>query len=119
MVCRCAARERFALGNLRSVAADRRCARCAPTQDGLYTLCTLDERVSYQIIGSTREYLVAREESEAVLNRIAAPTTRVITATITEKGYCLAAGGGLDFNHEDVRHDLDTPDRPCSFIGFL
>src|ERR1700753_548983 len=56
-------------------------------QDGLYTLATLDESISYQVIGSITELLVAPREPEAVLNRLAAPTTRVVTITVTEKGY--------------------------------
>ena len=56
-------------------------------QDGLYTLATLDERLSYQVIGSITELLVAPEDPGAVLNRLAAPTTQVVTITVTEKGY--------------------------------
>ena len=48
-------------------------------QDGLYTLTTLDERVSFQVIGSVREILVAPEDPERVLERLSAPTTGVVT----------------------------------------
>ena len=62
-------------------------------QDGLYTLATLDEQISYQVIGALREILVARQDPGNVLNRLSAPTTRVVTITVTEKGYCLDAKG--------------------------
>src|SRR5215469_7798592 len=65
-------------------------------QDGLYTLATLDERISYQVIGSIREILVAPEDPAAVLNRLAAPTSQVVAMAVTEKGYCLDASGALD-----------------------
>src|ERR1700746_485485 len=50
-------------------------------QDGLYTLATLDEQVSYQVIGSIRELLVAAQDPQAVLERLAAPTTQRGTIT--------------------------------------
>jgi fructuronate reductase len=88
-------------------------------QDGLYTLATLDERVSYQVIGSLREILVAPEDPETVLNRLSAPTTRVVTITVTEKGYCLDGAGSLDTTHTDIQRDLRQPQLPTSLIGYL
>jgi fructuronate reductase len=88
-------------------------------QDGLYTLATLDEHTSYQLIGSLREILVAPEDPEKVLARLSAPTTRVVTITVTEKGYCLDARGDLDTDHADIRRDLRQPHLPTSLIGYL
>ncbi len=47
------------------------------------------------------------------------PATRIVTATITEKGYCLNKEGGLDFSHPDIAHDLQNPTAPRTFVGFL
>ncbi len=47
------------------------------------------------------------------------PTTKVITLTVTEKGYCLTVEGGLDFVNEAIQHDLTNPESPRSAIGFL
>ena len=88
-------------------------------QDGLYTLATLDEKISYQVIGALREILVAPEDPENVLNRLSAPTTRVVTITVTEKGYCLDANGSLDTTHTDIQRDLRLPQLPTSLIGYL
>jgi fructuronate reductase len=88
-------------------------------QDGLYTLATLDERTSYQIIGSLREILVAPEDPQSILTKLAAPTTRVVTITVTEKGYCLDARGDLDTNHADIQRDLRESYLPTSLIGYL
>jgi fructuronate reductase len=88
-------------------------------QDGLYTLAALDEHVSFQVIGSLREILVAPEDPERVLERLSAPTTRVVTITVTEKGYCLDPAGDLDTGHADIQRDLRQPHRPTSLIGFL
>jgi fructuronate reductase len=88
-------------------------------QDGLYTLAILDSSPSMRVIGSAKEFLVARESPEAVLKRLINPATRLITATITEKGYCLTADGSLDTTNVDVQHDLAHPDRPLTFVGYV
>jgi fructuronate reductase len=88
-------------------------------QDGLYTLVTLDETVSYRVIGSLQELLVAPESPQQVLERLAAATTHVVTITVTEKGYCLDAAGALDTAHADIQRDLRHPEQPQSLIGYL
>jgi fructuronate reductase len=88
-------------------------------QDGLYVLCVLDAKTEFRVIGAACEYLVARESSEAVLQRFAASTTNMITATITEKGYCLTPQGGLDFTHDAIRRDLNEPESPVTFVGYV
>jgi fructuronate reductase len=87
-------------------------------QDGLYTLALLGEELRLRVIGSIREVLFARDERGAVLARLADPAVRLVTLTITEKGYCLA-GDGLDFAHPEIAHDLSAPDEPQGAIGYL
>jgi fructuronate reductase len=88
-------------------------------QDGLYTGAVLDERVAFRVIGAIRELLVAAEGSAPVLARMAARDTRMVTLTITEKGYCLRGDGTLDLTHPDIVHDLAQPRTPVSAIGYL
>ena len=88
-------------------------------QDGLYTLATLDESTSYRVIGALKQTLVAPEDPESVLERLSAPQTRVVTMTVTEKGYCLGADGNLDMAHGGIRRDLRSPHSPASLIGYL
>ena len=87
-------------------------------QDGLYTLALLGEQSQLRVIGSIRELLCARDEPAAVLARLADPSVRLVTLTITEKGYCLA-GQDLDVSHPDIVHDLASPSSPHSAIGYL
>lgn len=88
-------------------------------QDGLYTIAVLDEQPSFRVIGSITGLLVAVESPAVVLRRLVDPATKLVTATITEKGYCLNADGGLDLAHADIRHDLQQPQQPRTFVGFL
>ncbi|WEX74195.1 mannitol dehydrogenase family protein [Sinorhizobium numidicum] len=90
-------------------------------QDGLYTLKVQDgSGEELQVIGSVVELLCAPENPQAVLDRMASPATRIVSLTITEKGYCHnPATGMLDENHPDVAHDLRNHARPKSAVGFI
>ena len=59
-----------------------------------------------QDINCLRDMLVATEDPAAVVNRIAASDTDIITLTVTEKGYCLDRAGVLDLTHPDIAADL-------------
>ncbi|WP_024891941.1 mannitol dehydrogenase family protein [Luteimonas huabeiensis] len=87
-------------------------------QDGLYTLAILGDTPRLRVIGALREVLCARDQTAAVLARLADPAVRLVTLTVTEKGYCLA-GDGLDLAHPDIAHDLAAPDAPVSAIGHI
>ena len=89
-------------------------------QDGLYTLAELDARTSLRVIGAIRQLLVAPESPVDVLARLASPDVRLVTLTVTEKGYALNAEGALDLQDASVRRDLDHLDAaPTSLIGWL
>ncbi|MGR3464549.1 mannitol dehydrogenase family protein [Limimaricola sp.] len=65
------------------------------------------------------EILVAAEDPGAVLDRIADPDTRIVTLTVTEKGYHLdPRSGRLDLDDPQLRADLDAP-LPRGAIGLL
>jgi fructuronate reductase len=90
-------------------------------QDGLYTLLTRGPAgVEARVIGSIRHVLVAPEDPEKVLDALAAPETKIVSLTITEKGYGLdAKTGGLDRTHPAVAADLVDPRHPKGAIGFI
>lgn len=88
-------------------------------QDGLYTLAQLDTETTFRVVGSILEVLVAPEDPPSVFARLAAPTTRMVTLTVTEKGYCLTGDGKLDTAHPDIVHDLASPREPVSAVGYV
>ena len=89
-------------------------------QGCVYTALELGpEGEAARIVGSVTEVLVAPEDPEAVLARMADPAVRIVTLTVTEKGYCHSpATGRLDLGHPDILHDLGSA-RPRSAPGFL
>ena len=88
-------------------------------QDGLYSLVEREAEPTIRVIGALREVVTAPAQPQAVLARLADPAVRLVTATVTEKGYTLSADGQLDLAHPDVLHDLSAPDAPRSFVGWL
>lgn len=72
-----------------------------------------------QVVSVLRDVLVAPENPQAVLDAMAAPEVRIVSLTVTEKGYCHEPSTGrLNEHHPDIRHDLDNP-LPKSAPGFL
>ncbi len=88
-------------------------------QDYLYTLAILDSQTSYQIIGALKEILVAGQDDQVILTRMSAPETKIVSLTVTEKGYCLDVAGALNLSHLDIAYDLANPQHPRSAIGLL
>jgi fructuronate reductase len=89
--------------------------------DGRYRLTLRDgagERQSE--IGCVQRVLVAPEDPRAALEAIAAPATRIVSLTVTEKGYCHhPATRALNLEHPDVAQDLAQAQAPRSAIGFI
>jgi len=90
-------------------------------QDGLYTAVEKSrEGVRRRVVGSVREVLFLGDERARVDARLAAPATRIVSLTVTEKGYCHdPATGRLNFEHADIVHDLATPGAPQSVVGLI
>jgi fructuronate reductase len=90
-------------------------------QDCLYTAIERDAGATRAtIVNVLREVLVAPEDPAAVLDRMARPSTRIVTLTVTEKGYCHdPATGALNWSHPEIEHDLAHPRAPRSAIGFI
>jgi len=74
----------------------------------------------YQQIEAINEVLVAPEDPGAVLAAMADPSVKIVSLTVTEKGYCHnPATGRLRMDDPDIIHDLAHPDAPRSAPGFL
>lgn len=57
-------------------------------QDGLYTVTArASDSAQTRLIGAVQQVLVASTDRQAVIDAIAAPSTHIISFTITEKGY--------------------------------
>jgi fructuronate reductase len=92
----------------------------APT-DCRYPLAIVDgHHRTTRTIGSVLQVLHAPSQGDAVRAALAAPTTTIISVTVTEKGYCWdPATRRLDLAHPDVVHDIAHPTEPRSLPGHL
>ncbi|MBT0958074.1 mannitol dehydrogenase family protein [Alphaproteobacteria bacterium KMM 3653] len=90
-------------------------------QGGVFTSVTLGAgEMEPRVIGSVVDVLVAPEDPAAVIAAMADPAVKVVSLTVTEKGYCHApATGALNLGHPDIAHDLAHPDAPRSAAGFI
>ena len=90
-------------------------------QDGLYTVAVRSGTgTDHRVVGSVLDVEVARENPARLIARMANPATRIVSLTVTEKGYChTPQTGDLDEHHPDIVHDLQNPGAPRSVAGFL
>lgn len=78
-------------------------------QDGLYGVLTKGAtETSLRLVGSLRDVAFPGTDTLRVLTTMAAPTTHVLTLTVTEKGYRRAADGRPDLADPDLAADLDA-----------
>lgn len=101
---------------------DARMRDTMTAQDRLYTLVTRapDGEAHARVVGSLREYLYAPDDPDAVVTRLAAPTTRIVTFTITEAGYGVDdATGEFDLDRAGARDDVAPGATPKTVWAYL
>jgi fructuronate reductase/mannitol 2-dehydrogenase len=103
------------------LASDRPLIEALSAQERLYTLVERDQNgEAATVVGSLCGVVDAGEDTRALIETMVAPTTRIVSLTVTEHGYCLdAASKTLDGGHAQIRADLADPERPRSAIGVI
>jgi fructuronate reductase/mannitol 2-dehydrogenase len=83
-------------------------------QDGLFTVVERSpDGDRARVIGCMVDYHYAPDDPARVLEVLAAPSTQLVTLTITGCGY------DLEDDEEAVQHDLRHPQLPRTMVGFL
>ncbi len=104
------------------LAADQRMKQVLDAQDGLYTLVLKHSDGMYEprVIGSVVEYLFAPDDPEAVIEKMVAESTRIVSLTVTEGGYYISdATGEFDVTNPEIRHDLEPGSVPRTTFGLI
>ena len=102
--------------------SDRRMAEVMAAQDCLYTLVVkhADGTLEPRVVGSVVEYLLAPDDPDAVVERMAAETTRIVSLTVTEGGYNTdPVTGRFDATDPGVVHDLQPGVAPATAFGLV
>ncbi|HEV7255792.1 MAG TPA: mannitol dehydrogenase family protein [Mesorhizobium sp.] len=90
-------------------------------QDGLFTRMLVEgDRADFRVIGAIRRVIDASPGRRDAVAALADPNIDVITATVTEKGYChVPATGFLDAAQPAVLDDLARRDGRSTLPGLL
>ena len=90
------------------------------TQDSLYSLLERSkDSDACRIIGSVREVVHAPSETQALIDHIADENIKIISLTITEKGYYYDEEKNLDVKHPAVLQDLVLKNSVSTIYGYV
>ena len=91
-------------------------------QDYLYSVLSFapDGSRELRINGPIAGYANLTEDPVSVMDHLCSPETKLITLTITEKGYCYKDDiGSLDWSDKRIIHDLNEDGQPVTAVGCL
>jgi len=93
-----------------------------PEQDYLYSVLELNPNGDnkLKLCSAIQRCLAVSDNRMPLIEAMAAPSTRIVSLTITEKGYCLSSvNGKLLLDNVLIQHDLNNPSHPKSAIGLI
>jgi mannitol 2-dehydrogenase len=102
--------------------SDRRMAEVMEAQAGLYTLVVKhpDGTLEPRVVGSIVEYLLAPDDPDAVVEKMADEATRIVSLTVTEGGYNFSpVTGEFDATAPEVAADLQPGAVPRTTFGLV
>lgn len=90
-------------------------------QDCLYTVIERSVAGTHaRVIGSIAAALSLKCDRQSVLDALCDENTRIVSLTVTEKGYGIdRRNGGVDPNHPAIAADLADPEKPEGVAGLL
>ena len=103
-------------------AEDRAMRDALAGQDYLYTQVVLADEpdTEVRVVGAISGMLLAEDGTQTLIDKLAHPSTRIVSLTITEGGYCMDdSTGEFNFKLPLIQHDLQHPGDPRSVFGFL
>ncbi|MDB9726672.1 mannitol dehydrogenase family protein, partial [Flavobacteriaceae bacterium] len=101
---------------------DRKIQDALINQDYLYTLIVKhpNGKIAPEVIGSIVDFELGVEDPEAVIERMAFSSIKIISLTITEGGYNFdPATGEFNFDNLEIQHEIRNPQEPKTIFGFL
>ncbi|WP_431894717.1 mannitol dehydrogenase family protein [Nonomuraea sp. bgisy101] len=101
---------------------DARMRDALAAQDGLYTLVLKhpDGSREARVIGSITEFLLAPDDPEAVIEKMADPAVRIVSLTVTEGGYNIhPVTGEFDADAPAIRADLEPGAVPSTVFALV
>ena len=87
-------------------------------QDFIFSEVTLSNTIQIRIIRSILNILVATESPMEIVSQLSDPRIKLVTITITEKGYYLSSNK-LDNTQPEIVSDTKSLKKPYTIYGFL
>ena len=89
-------------------------------QNGLYAVLERSpEKDEVRIVGSIKTLIHAPSEPGKVFAEIASPSTKILSLTVTEKGYYYDDKRNLDTSHPAIQNDAKLPENPKTAYGYI
>ncbi|GLK82883.1 mannitol dehydrogenase family protein [Ancylobacter defluvii] len=88
-------------------------------QDGRYVLIERGLETHARVIGALKHVIAGPRMASCALAAMSRPGCRIVSITVTEKGYGIASDGALDRTHPAVAADLAHPEAPAGVIGLI
>lgn len=89
-------------------------------QEMLYTVMEISPSgTEFSVPAIHSEVLVGAEDPGLVVDRIASPSIKIVTITVTEHGYHLDPNTGRLNRSADILHDLSETSKPRTILGQL
>lgn len=109
---------------------DIRMAEALRDQNFLYTCLELSDSASADgndsapssratIVGSIMDYIFVPADPAAAVKRMAAPEVKIVSLTVTEKGYGIGVDGNYELTSETSQAELPPGAPPLSLMGLL
>ncbi|KAL8271607.1 hypothetical protein Esti_004463 [Eimeria stiedai] len=100
--------------------ADKKMSDILHEQEFLYTVLTRSQRLcEARVIGSLMDFVFAPKEPKRLRGLLVDERTKMLSLTITEKGYCMYTDGNLDKSLEPVKQDLKNCSIPKTALGLI
>src|SRR5258706_3502818 len=98
--------------------ADARMSEVLAAQDGLYVLVEREgTEARGEVVVSITDYVYAGRATASLLARLAAPTTHIVSMTITEGGYPVEHGQFVETDALRADATTDEPRTPFGIVG--
>ncbi len=101
--------------------SDERMRDALRGQDHLYTLVLKDNDGTWEprVIGSIVDFVLAPEDPEAAIEKLADPAIRIVSLTVTEGGYSVHPVTGEFVPNAAVKADAEPGATPTTYFGLV
>ena len=112
--------ENWMVHGIGPLESDRVLTGAMQSQDNLYSLVERSgTEDTLKVIGSIKQVSLAPANPAGVIAALASDDIKIISLTVTEKGYYYNSAGELETNHPVMKADLAGNEAPKSAFGYL